>query len=78
MFEPGDKVIVKGDEQNKVWTVTRYPYKMWHDQIVPVGDDEGNERAFPSEILQKTEELAGGVGGGCGPDFCEFRDEMRL
>ena len=75
MFGPGDKVTVKGDEQNKVWTVTRYPYKMWHDQIVPVGDDEGNERAFPSEILQKVEEMAG---GGCGPDFCEFRDEMRL
>ena len=38
MFEPGDRVKINApEEQGKVWTVLKYPWKCWHDMMVTVG-----------------------------------------
>ena len=79
MFEPGDKVRIRGEEGSKVWTVLRHPYKMWHDQAVNVGDEDGHERAVLTSLLEKVEEPAGEPGFHCNGDFCEIvREEMRM
>jgi hypothetical protein len=78
MFEPGDKVRIIEDEDNKVWTVLGYPYKVWHEQAVVVGDAEGHEKAVTVNELAKVEEPAGKPGFRCNGDFCEIvREEMR-
>ena len=77
MFEPGDRVKIKGDETKKVWTVLRYPYKMWHDYAVAIGDEDGRERAVDVKTLEKVEDKP--YGGGCGDGYCDFgEEEMRL
>ena len=76
MFEPGDRVRIIEDNDDKVWIVLGYPYKLWHDQGVTVGDAEGRNRAVLVSLLEKVEE---DHSGGCNDDFCEIiREEMRL
>lgn len=60
MFEPGNRVTIKGDEAKKVWTVLSYPWKCWHDMMVNVGDEDGREKAVNVADLTKIEDSAEG------------------
>lgn len=59
MFEPGDKVrLLKKDgfpdyDPNKVWVVISFPRKLWHDQYVSIGDEDGREKTVNVNHLQK-------------------------
>lgn len=78
MFEPGDKVRFKKDQSNKVWTVLGYPYKVWREQAVVVGDAECHRKLAIADALTKVEEPVGEPVFHCNGDFCEIvREEMR-
>ena len=81
MFEPGDRVRINtpGEEQGKVWTVLKYPWKCWHDMMVSVGDENGLEKAVNVADLTKVEDKPQPRHMACNGDFCEIvREEMRL
>ena len=79
MFEPGDRVKIKGDQSNKAWTVLSYPWKCWHEKMVTIGDENGQERAVNVDDLEKVKEPAAQHGFSCNGDYCEIvREEMRL
>lgn len=83
MFEPGDRVRIinhvsmSEKQKNKVWTVLRYPYKMWHDYAVSIGDENGREMVINVKNLEKVE--TEDQGDGCSNGYCDFgEEETRL
>lgn len=80
MFEPGDRVRINTpEEQGKVWTVLSYPWKCWHDMMVTVGDENGQEKTVNVADLTKVEDKPQPRHMACNGDFCEIvREEMRL
>ena len=62
MLEPGDRVRLTKEgaitdyDPNKIWVVTSYPRKLWHDKYINIGDDEGREKTVNIEYLQKVDD----------------------
>ena len=77
MFEPGDRVTIKGDETGKVWMVVTFPWKQWRDMVVRIEDEKGEPTIVNVNSLSKFEDKPRHMS--CNGDFCEIvREEMRL